>query len=92
VREWIQKGVLGTPCWFAYHTLGPDRYHPSLGNNPYGVGASLARESGGCLFDFPKAPNQIVALLVDGKTVQGLATIAKPNCHIVPDCEYGRYH
>jgi predicted dehydrogenase len=91
VRDLVKKGVLGNPCWFALNMLGPDRYHVSLGSNPYGIGAFFARDSGGFLFDYPYGPNQIVNVLGDCKSVQGLATIAKPDCAVVPDSEYDTF-
>jgi predicted dehydrogenase len=91
LRELVKKGVLGHPYWFSYATTGPTQYHPSLNSNPYGVGAFYSKDSGGFLFDFPYAPNKIVAVLGPCKSVMGMAKISVPNHHIVPDSQYNEF-
>jgi predicted dehydrogenase len=91
VKELIDKGVLGDPYWFSLVPTGPDRYHCSLGGNPYGVGAFYSEDSGGMLFDYPYAPTQIVNVLGPCKSVMGMANIAVPDRMIVPTEEYDRY-
>ncbi len=88
LRQLILDGVLGDPYWFTWMPGIPSTYHPSLGGNPYGVGAFYAKESGGMLMDFPYAPTQIVTLLGNVKSVTGLAKISVPERHIVPDSGY----
>ena len=88
LRQLILDGVLGDPYWFTWMPGIPSTYHPSLGGNPYGVGAFYAKESGGMLMDFPYAPTQIVTLLGNVKSVTGLAKISVPDRHIVPGEKY----
>ena len=71
--------MLGDPYWFTWMPGIPSTYHPSLGGNPYGVGAFYAKDSGGMLMDFPYAPTQIVTLLGNVKSVTGLAKISVPD-------------
>jgi predicted dehydrogenase len=91
LRGLVQQGVLGQPYWFNLMPKGPEEDHPSLGGNPYGAGAFYAKDSGGILFDFPYAPNQIVTLLGPCKSVTGLANCAQPERAIVPDHHYHEY-
>ena len=91
LRQLILDGVLGDPMWFTWMPGIPTTYHPSLGGNPYGVGAFYAKDSGGMLMDFPYAPTQIVSLLGDVKSVTGLAKISVPDRAIVPDSEYDKF-
>jgi predicted dehydrogenase len=90
-RELVDQGVLGDPYWFDYTPYGPDHYHPSLGGNPYGIGAFYSKDSGGYLFDFPYAPSMIVNILGSCKKVQGLAKISKPDRAVVPDEHYDAF-
>lgn len=91
VRSLVRQGVLGDPYWFSYVPKGPDRPHPSLSGNPYGVGAFYSKDSGGMLFDFPYAPNKIVSVLGPCKSVMGMAAISVPDRHIVPDSRYNEF-
>lgn len=91
LRSLVKKGVLGAPFWFNLMPKGPEHDHPSLGGNPYGEGAFYARDSGGILFDFPYAPNQIVTLLGGCKSVSGHAHCAQPERTIVDDRHYDDY-
>lgn len=91
VKDLVNKGALGDPYWFSYVPTGPDRYHVSLGGNPYGVGAFYSADSGGMLFDFPYAPNQIVNILGSCKSVTGLAKISVADRAVVPDVEYDKF-
>ena len=85
MRALIAQGALGDPYWFSLIPTGPDHYHPSLGGNPYGLGAFFSEDSGGMLFDFPYAPNQIVTLLGACKNVMGMAKVSVPDRAIVPE-------
>ena len=58
LRRMIDAGVLGDPYWFMAVSTGPDHYHPSLGGNPYGLGAFFGKDSGGMLFDYAYTPSQ----------------------------------
>lgn len=91
LRELIQKGVLGDVSWFSWLPGVPSHYHPSLGGNPYGIGAFYAKDSGGMLLDFPYAPTQIATLLGSCKSVMGMARITVPDRLIVPDSEYDKF-
>ncbi|MFN8486696.1 MAG: Gfo/Idh/MocA family oxidoreductase [Caldilineaceae bacterium] len=91
LRSLIDKGVLGDPYWFSLIPTGPDRYHPSLGGNPYGLSAFYSQDSGGMLFDYPYAPTQIVTLLGACKSVLGMAKISVPERSIVPESEYTKF-
>lgn len=91
LRELIINGVLGDISWFSWLPGIPTRYHPSLGGNPYGIGAFYAKESGGMLLDFPYAPTQIATLLGSCKSVMGMARITVPERMIVPDSEYDHF-
>ncbi len=91
MRALIAQGALGDPYWFSLIPAGPDHYHPSLGGNPYGLGAFFSADSGGMLFDFPYAPNQIVTLLGACKSVMGMAKVSVPDRAIVPESEYDRF-
>jgi predicted dehydrogenase len=91
IRNLVNQGALGDPYWFNYCPTGPDGPHPSLGGNPYGVGAFYSKDSGGFLFDFPYAQSMIVTMLGDCKSVQGLAKISIPNRTIVPEDAYDEY-
>lgn len=91
LRALINKGVLGRPMWFAHIPTGPDRYHPSLGGNPYGIGAFYSRDSGGMLFDYAYTPTQIVTLLGACKSVVGMGKISLPERWIVPESEYNKF-
>ncbi len=77
--------------WFAHIPTGPDRYHPSLGGNPYGVGAFYSKDSGGMLFDYAYTPTQIVTLLGACKSVVGMGKISLPERWIVPESEYNKF-
>jgi hypothetical protein len=66
-------------------------YHPSLGGNPYGLGAFFSADSGGILFDFPYAPSQIVTLLGPCRSVIATAQISVPDRAIVPEEAYNRF-
>lgn len=88
MKRLIDQGVLGDPYWFASIGRGGTRKGAMSGGNPYGVGAFFSKDSGGMLFDFPYAPTQIVTLLGDCKSVQGLAKISVPERYVVPDSEY----
>jgi predicted dehydrogenase len=91
IRAIVRRGVLGKPYWFIHVGTGPDKPHPSLGGNPYGVGAFYAKDSGGELFDMPYVPNQIVATLGPCKSVSGLAKLSQPDRHVVPDTFYTQF-
>jgi predicted dehydrogenase len=91
LRALVKQGVLGEPFWFNLMPKGPETDHPSLGGNPYGEGAFYARDSGGILFDFPYAPNQIVTLLGGCNSVMGSVRCAQPERAIVPDSEYDAF-
>ncbi|NJN82714.1 MAG: Gfo/Idh/MocA family oxidoreductase [Caldilineaceae bacterium] len=91
LRKLIEQGVLGDPYWFTWMPGVPAQYHPSLGGNPYGIGAFYTKDSGGMLMDFPYAPTQIVSLLGSCKSVTGLAKISVPDRHVVPDTEYNKF-
>ena len=91
IRALVQRGVLGDPYWFSLVPSGPDHYHPSLGGNPYGVGAFYAKDSGGYLFDYPYAPSQIVSVLGNCKSVSGVATISVPERYIVGENKYDEF-
>ncbi len=91
LRTLIDQGVLGDPYWFSLIPAGPDHYHPSLGGNPYGLGAFFSQDSGGMLFDYPYAPTQIVTLLGACKSVMGMAKISVPDRYIVPESEYDKF-
>lgn len=91
LRELIVKGALGDISWFSWLPGVPSTYHPSLGGNPYGIGAFYAKDSGGMLLDFPYAPTQIATLLGSCKSVMGMARITVPDRTIVPDSEYDRF-
>lgn len=91
LRGLIDQGVLGDPYWFSLIPTGPDRYHPSLGGNPYGLAAFYSQDSGGMLFDYPYAPTQIVTLLGACKSVMGMAKISAPDRAIVPESEYTKF-
>ena len=91
LRALIDKGVLGDPYWFLQIPSSPDRYHPSLGGNPYGLSAFFTRDSGGMLFDFPYGPNQIVTLLGSCKSVMGMAKLSVPDRYIVPETGYNAF-
>lgn len=91
LRGLLDKGVLGDPYWFSLMPGSPTTYHPSLGGNPYGLGAFYSEDSGGMLFDYPYAPTQIVTLLGDCKSVMGMAKISVPNRTIVPEGEYNKF-
>ncbi len=91
LRRLVQRGVLGDPYWFSLIPTGPDHYHPSLGGNPYGVGAFYAKDSGGYLFDYPYAPSQIVSVLGNCKSVAGQATISMPDRLIVGEDKYDEF-
>lgn len=91
LRELITKGALGEISWFSWMPGVPSTYHPSLGGNPYGVGAFYAKDSGGMLLDFPYAPTQIATLLGNCKSVIGMARISVPDRQIVPDSEYDKF-
>jgi predicted dehydrogenase len=88
LRHLVRQGVLGRPYWFNLMPKGPDCPHPSLGGNPYGEGAFYTKDSGGILFDYPYAPNQIVSLLGPCVSVMGLATNCVPDRLIVHDRHY----
>ncbi len=91
LRKLIRAGVLGRPYWFSHTLSAGDAYHPMLGGNPYGNAAFYSKDSGGALFDFPYAPNQIATLLGSCKSVMGLANIAVPERWIVPDQGYTKF-
>lgn len=91
IRVLMDRGVLGQPMWFTHISTGPDRYHPSLGANPYGVGAFYSKDSGGMLFDYAYTPTQIVTLLGPCASVCGMARISIPDRMIVPEREYDKY-
>jgi len=91
IRKLVNQGVLGDPSWFSYILTGPDKPHPSLGSNPFGVGAFFTKDSGGMLFDFPYAPTEIVSVLGPCKSVSGMAKISFPQDKVVPDSKYNEY-
>lgn len=91
LRALVRQGVLGAPYWFSYVDTGPTNYQPSMGGNPYGVGAFYSKDSGGLLFDFPYAPGQIVSLLGACKSVMGMAKISVPERFVVPDTGYNTF-
>jgi predicted dehydrogenase len=91
VRALVKQGALGQPYWFSLVGGAPETYDPSLGGNPYGGGAFYAADSGGMLFDFPYAPNQITTVLGSCRAVTGMAKISVPDAWIVPDSEYDRF-
>jgi predicted dehydrogenase len=91
LRSLIDQGVLGDPYWFAAIGTGPDRYHPSLGGNPYGLSAFFSKDSGGMLFDYAYTPTQIVTLLGACKSVMGMAAVSAPERSLVPESEYNRF-
>jgi predicted dehydrogenase len=88
LRKLVRQGVLGLPYWFMHASTAGESYSAMLGGNPYGNAAFFKKDSGGMLFDFPYAPNQIVTLLGSCKSVMGLANIAVPERWIVPDQSY----
>lgn len=91
LRRLIVEGALGDVFWFTWMPGIPTSYHPSLGGNPYGIGAFYAKDSGGMLMDFPYAPTQIATLLGDCKSVSGLGKISAPERMIVPDSAYDAF-
>jgi predicted dehydrogenase len=91
LRALVKKGALGTPFWFTLIPGTPDHYHPSLGGNPYGLGAFYSKDSGGMLFDFPYGPNQIVSILGPCKRVSAMASISTPERAIVPESVYNQF-
>jgi predicted dehydrogenase len=91
LRSLVDKGVLGKPYWFSFFESRPESPHPSLGGNPYGMGAFYSEDSGGVLFDFPYAPALIVSLLGPCKSVTGLAKLSVPERYIVPEEGYNQY-
>jgi predicted dehydrogenase len=91
MQDLIRRGVLGGPYFFSTVSVWPDRYHPSLGGNPYGLGAFFSKDSGGMLFDYSYTPTQIVTLLGPCKAVTGTATISVPDRWIVPEEEYDKF-
>jgi predicted dehydrogenase len=91
LRKLIIQGVLGLPYWFTHTSSAGDTYSAMLGGNPYGNAAFFKKDSGGMLFDFPYAPNQIVTLLGSCKSVMGMANIAVPERWIVPDQGYTEF-
>jgi predicted dehydrogenase len=91
LRRLIEQGVLGDPYWFSWIEPMFEKYHPSLGGNPYGAGAFFTKDSGGMLMDFPYAPNQIVTLLGNCKSVMGMGKTSVPDRAIVPDSEYNKF-
>ena len=91
LRDLLDKGVLGDPYWFSLMPGAPTSYHPSLGGNPYGLGAFYSADSGGMLFDYPYAPTQIVTLLGACKSVMGMAKISVPNRALVPESAYTHF-
>jgi predicted dehydrogenase len=91
IRQLVLDGALGRPYWFTWTPGVANGPHPSLGGNPYGVGAFYAKDSGGMLLDFPYAPVQIASVLGSCKKVTGMANIANPHCEIVPDVEYDKF-
>jgi predicted dehydrogenase len=88
LRDLITKGVLGLPYWFIHAATAGDSYSAMLGGNPYGNAAFFKKDSGGMLFDFPYAPNQIVTLLGSCKSVMGVSRTSVPERMIVPDQGY----
>ena len=91
IRELVKKGVLGAPYWFSYVHTAPDHYHPSLGGNPYGVGAFYSKDSGGILFDYSYFPSDIVSTLGACKSVMAMSKLSVPERELVPDREYTEY-
>lgn len=91
LRALVDRGVLGKPYWFSYFENRPDKPHPGLGGNPYGMGAFYSEDSGGVLFDFPYAPMMIVSLLGSCKAVTGVAKLSVPERYIVPEAAYDQY-
>jgi predicted dehydrogenase len=91
IRGLLDAGAIGQPYWFTWTPSVANGPHPSLGGNPYGVGAFYAKDSGGMLLDFPYAPVQIASVLGSVKKVTGMAKISIPDRHIVPDEEYDRF-
>ncbi len=92
LRSLVKAGALGAPYWFKHVATGTDQAgHPSLGGNPYGVGAFYAKDSGGILFDYSYGPNQIVSVLGSCKSVLGQATISVPERRVVSDKHYNAY-
>jgi predicted dehydrogenase len=92
LRRLVRAGVLGAPYWFKHVATGTDQFgHPSLGGNPYGVGAFYARDSGGILFDYSYGPNQIVTVLGACRAVTATATIAVPDRAVVSDRHYNAF-
>jgi predicted dehydrogenase len=91
LRRLIDLGVLGKPYWFSFFESRPEGPHPSLGGNPYGLGAFYSADSGGVLFDYPYAPNLIVALLGSCTSVSGLARLSVPERFIVPEQGYDQF-
>ena len=91
LRALIDRGILGDPYWFSLIPGAPSSYHPSLGGNPYGLGAFYSPDSGGMLFDFPYAPSQIATVLGPCRSVMGMAKISVPERRIVPDSEYNAF-
>ncbi|MGC4042368.1 MAG: Gfo/Idh/MocA family oxidoreductase [Armatimonas sp.] len=91
IRQLVLEGALGNPYWFTWMPGVANGPHPSLGGNPYGVGAFYAKDSGGMLLDFPYAPVQIASVLGSCKKVSGMAKISIPDRHIVPEDEYDTF-
>ena len=91
LRKLVDQGVLGDPYWFSFFEPRFEEYHPSLGGNPYGIGAFYSEDSGGVLFDYPYAPTKIVSLLGSCKSVTGMAKLSVPNRTVVPDESYNDF-
>jgi predicted dehydrogenase len=91
IRDLVKKGVLGAPYWFSYIYTAPTHYHPSLGGNPYGVGAFYSKDSGGVLFDYSYWPSDIVTVLGPCKSVMAMSKLSIPERQVVPESEYTQY-
>jgi predicted dehydrogenase len=92
IRGLVKAGALGAPYWFTHVATGSDQpRHPSLGGNPYGIGAFYARDSGGIIFDYAYGPSQIVTVLGGCKSVVGVARISVPDRRIVADRHYNEF-
>jgi len=91
IRELVKAGALGDPYWFSYIHTAPDHYHPSLGGNPYGVGAFYSKDSGGVLFDYSYWSSDIVSTLGACKSIMAMSKLSIPERDLVPDAEYTEY-
>ena len=89
LRDAIKRGVIGEPYTFFYRPSVPDRIGGGLlGGNPYGAGAFYTKSSGGMLFDYPYAQNEVAAVLGGCKSVMARGAISQPDRRIVAPEDY----